>query len=62
VKDQIVKELNALAQTGIRNTSFVIEAVREGQFDEDINELSAVSVSEATDLIIDLAELRGIRV
>lgn len=64
MKDQILNDLNALAKTGIRMTSFVVEAVREGQFDDVIDEFQrdGVSVELATEVILELASIRGIRI
>lgn len=64
MKDQIIKELNELAKLGVRCTAFVTEAIREGEFDDVIGEFmtDGVSVTEATNMILDIAPLRGIKV
>ena len=57
LKDDILADLNALAETGIRKTAKLVDRVRAGEFDSDIDELEAIRVSEATDLIIELSEI-----
>lgn len=62
-KDAIIKELNELAKAGIARTCFIIETIREGEFDEVIAdaETSAIKVSEVVDMVLQLAHIRGIK-
>lgn len=60
MKDAIIKDLNELAKAGIRKTINVVEAIREGKFDTEIEDFSNMSVSEAADLICQLADLRNL--
>jgi hypothetical protein len=53
-KTAIIKELNELARCGIRRTIHVIDAIREGSLDTEIDGLVGMSVSEAADLLCDL--------
>lgn len=57
MKENILCELRALTDTGIRNTSKLIDRINAGEFASDIGELEAISVTEATDLIIELSEI-----
>ena len=57
LKGDILAEMKALDEAGIRNTSQVFKRVRAGEFDSDIACIEAMKVSEATDLILALSEL-----
>ncbi len=54
LKAEILIELRALAQCGIRDTAPAVERIRAGDYDETIASFEAISVTDAADLILDL--------
>lgn len=55
LKADILAELHALEETGIRNTAYTAARVRAGDFDQTIADLECISSSEAADLILELS-------
>ncbi len=56
-KRDILTDLQALADTGICDTTTTIAAVINGDFDDVIASFEAISVTDATDLIRDLENM-----
>lgn len=54
LKAEIILELLALANTGIRDTAPAVERIVAGDYDATIADFEAISVTDAADLILDL--------
>jgi hypothetical protein len=56
-RDEIVMELESLKEIDLADDA-VINAVKNGEFDKDIDEVEDLSCTDATDLILDIHRIR----
>lgn len=57
LKNDVISDMKELKNLGVCNQR-VIDAVANGEFDEDIKESENMKVSELTDMIISLFNMR----
>jgi len=57
IKEDVIEELEAMVEIGMRGAKVALEQVKEGFFDATINDSDHMGISDLTDLIVDLAPL-----